>query len=348
MAPHEGKGQGTRSGGKGRGSGKGRNREPCLVTNASTSNNGIWTASEVEANLSKNFSGQAVWTADEVEKWICKPGPAEQFSRSRGAPGTSQQACILQSRAEVMASNKPQRPPKQAHGHAYSAAARQVFRTPSPHRSKEAPRRSPSPRRTQETPKRKEPMMESPEKKEPAPMGKAKEDIAAELEIVFSSGSLLRRSDVDGRARQCLHAVHGVGGRVKVRECLQEVLYSTLQKERQDVSNWTAYVSRLVRKFFDKLSSDADDEKRRVRAWSDARGNFQSMWPATPTMGSVSSWQPATPMSSWSMPPTPSSAPPTQPPTPLPWASMPVDMRSCGGPPTAPPPFPAWVSTPVG
>lgn len=91
-----------------------------------------------------------------------------------------------------------------------------------------------------------------------------KEDVLKELDALLQTNKTLQRADFDGRARQCLHAIHSIGGQQKVKDAMTMIHLATLQKTRGSVRNWPAWVSKLLRKFFEDLTAELRNERQRA------------------------------------------------------------------------------------
>ncbi|CAJ1423407.1 unnamed protein product [Effrenium voratum] len=92
---------------------------------------------------------------------------------------------------------------------------------------------------------------EKPEKPEdpnpPAP--RAKDEVFEEIRNVLNMNSALQIQFFDARVRQHLHALLGSGGRQRLNGGLSFVHTCTMNKKRQDVKNWPAYLVTLLKKF---------------------------------------------------------------------------------------------------
>lgn len=91
---------------------------------------------------------------------------------------------------------------------------------------------------------------------------RAKDEIFEELKKVLEGNSALQFAHFDARVRQHLHALHHAGGRARVREALGMIHSATMQKTRQDVKNWPAYLLTLLKKF----DADQGSHDREARA----------------------------------------------------------------------------------
>lgn len=91
---------------------------------------------------------------------------------------------------------------------------------------------------------------------------RAKDDIYDEVGVACeASRGLLERRDFDGQIRQFLHAIHGLGGRQKVKECMVIVQLGTQRKSRASMRNPSAFIVTLIRRFFDLVSAEAREAR---------------------------------------------------------------------------------------
>eukprot|EP00928_Gymnodinium_smaydae_P049452 TRINITY_DN33197_c0_g1_i1.p1 TRINITY_DN33197_c0_g1~~TRINITY_DN33197_c0_g1_i1.p1 ORF type:complete len:677 (-),score=102.23 TRINITY_DN33197_c0_g1_i1:325-2355(-) len=82
--------------------------------------------------------------------------------------------------------------------------------------------------------------------------------------------------DFDLKAKQCLHAIHGKGGRASVREALHLVAdWSAKKNGRDSVQNWSAYIGAILWRYLDKFEAD-------IRAGEDG-GVYVVQWKKPPT-----------------------------------------------------------------
>jgi len=73
---------------------------------------------------------------------------------------------------------------------------------------------------------------------------------------------MLKRSDFNARSIQLLHAIHQKGGRSKVHEALDLVVALTTTRSRDSIQNWGGYVFKLLKKFFDDLNEEVQEQRR--------------------------------------------------------------------------------------
>eukprot|EP00928_Gymnodinium_smaydae_P075416 TRINITY_DN5842_c0_g1_i1.p1 TRINITY_DN5842_c0_g1~~TRINITY_DN5842_c0_g1_i1.p1 ORF type:complete len:681 (-),score=99.65 TRINITY_DN5842_c0_g1_i1:246-2288(-) len=87
---------------------------------------------------------------------------------------------------------------------------------------------------------------------------RVRDDVNPEIQDVLrTKKSNLVYSDFDIKAKQCLHAIHGKGGRESVREALQLVAeWSSKKAGRQSVQNWPAYIGAILWRYLDKFEAD--------------------------------------------------------------------------------------------
>ncbi|CAE7227037.1 unnamed protein product, partial [Symbiodinium pilosum] len=90
---------------------------------------------------------------------------------------------------------------------------------------------------------------------------RAKDEVFEEIRVILGMNSALQHQFFDARVRQHLHALHGSGGRSRLKAALQMVHQSTMNKSRQDVKNWPAYLVTLLKKFDAKLDADSIQAK---------------------------------------------------------------------------------------
>jgi len=102
--------------------------------------------------------------------------------------------------------------------------------------------------------------LEKPEKEEEA-APRVKDEVFEEIRAVLSVNAALQHQFFDARVRQHLHALHGSGGRARLKAALQMVHQCTMNKTRQDVKNWPAYLVTLLKKF----DADAAPQDRQER-----------------------------------------------------------------------------------
>merc|ERR1719313_627189 len=100
-----------------------------------------------------------------------------------------------------------------------------------------------------------------------------RDSIQEEVDEIVSINSNLFRSDFDGRVFQYLHAIHCVGGQEKVRKALQTIHLSTLQKQRNAVKKWPAYLATLLRKFFEDLGAEKKVERENAKVEAETYAN---------------------------------------------------------------------------
>jgi hypothetical protein len=106
---------------------------------------------------------------------------------------------------------------------------------------------------------------------EPAASGengqaRAKDEVNAEIRnIVETPGCALHPTDFDARVRQHLHAILGSGGRQRLRDACTMIRTSTLNKERQAVRNWPAYLLTLLKKFDEQVGWKDREARARAR-----------------------------------------------------------------------------------
>lgn len=84
-----------------------------------------------------------------------------------------------------------------------------------------------------------------------APVGRAKDEIDTEISAAVDNSGQLSRSDFDSLVRQHLHALHCLGGVLLVREALANVKTTIVDKHRESVKNWSAYLVRLLKNHID-------------------------------------------------------------------------------------------------
>lgn len=92
-----------------------------------------------------------------------------------------------------------------------------------------------------------------------------RDEIQEEVDSVVSRNSNLLKADFDGRVFQYLHAIHGVGGQEKVRKALEIIHLSTLNKQRSSIKKWPAYLATLLKKSFEDLGAEKQQDKDRAR-----------------------------------------------------------------------------------
>lgn len=92
---------------------------------------------------------------------------------------------------------------------------------------------------------------------------RARDDVNDEIVWVLDQAKcMLKRSDFNTRSIQLLHAIHQKGGRSKVHEALDLVFALTTTKSRETIQNWAGYVSKLLKKFFDDLNEEVQEQRR--------------------------------------------------------------------------------------
>jgi len=94
---------------------------------------------------------------------------------------------------------------------------------------------------------------------------RVRDEIQEEVDAVVKKNSSLVRSDFDGRVFQYLHAIHGIGGREKVRSTLEKLHLSTLDKQRSSINKWPAYLVALLKKMFNDLTAERKAEQKRAK-----------------------------------------------------------------------------------
>ncbi|CAE7264841.1 unnamed protein product [Symbiodinium microadriaticum] len=88
---------------------------------------------------------------------------------------------------------------------------------------------------------------------------------SAELMVKGHEEAVLQHQFFDARVRQHLHALHGSGGRARLKAALQMVHQCTMNKTRQDVKNWPAYLVTLLKKFdADAAAAPPQDRQERL------------------------------------------------------------------------------------
>lgn len=110
---------------------------------------------------------------------------------------------------------------------------------------------------------------------------RAKDEVFAEIRNFVDSNSALQMADFDYRVRQHLHALYGSGGRSRVHDALELVHKATMQKSREAVRNWPAYIRTLLKKFDSDLA--VKDREARAHARIAAAGASPTSLPTTPT-----------------------------------------------------------------
>lgn len=86
--------------------------------------------------------------------------------------------------------------------------------------------------------------------------GGARDEIHQEITSLLQHKTPLQRNDFDGQVRQCLHAIHGIGGHQGVHDALQIIQLQTTKKERASVGKWSAYIHKLLRRFLDNSTAE--------------------------------------------------------------------------------------------
>jgi hypothetical protein len=105
----------------------------------------------------------------------------------------------------------------------------------------------------------------------PSPSGpevvvhRVKDEVNEEIHTVCAGNTALQYSHFDSRVRQYLHAVHGAGGRKRLKEAIAFIQTATMQKTRQDVKNWPAYLFALLKKFDQEQARDEREARARQR-----------------------------------------------------------------------------------
>merc|ERR1719428_1483114 len=78
---------------------------------------------------------------------------------------------------------------------------------------------------------------------------RARDEVNSEIRSLLGRNAVLISQDFDLRVRQHLHALYTSGGRQKIRGALEMLHTSTLQKDRDSVRSWPAYLVTLLRKY---------------------------------------------------------------------------------------------------
>lgn len=92
---------------------------------------------------------------------------------------------------------------------------------------------------------------------------RARDDVNDEIVWVLDlEKCMLKRGDFGARSVQFLHAIHQKGGRSKVHEALDLVFAMTTTKSREAIMNWSGYVAKLLKKFFDDLNEEVQAQRK--------------------------------------------------------------------------------------
>lgn len=92
---------------------------------------------------------------------------------------------------------------------------------------------------------------------------KPKDDVAQEIESALRRIQKLKATDFDRFVRQWLHAIHGQCGLQGVHDGLLMVGFYTSKKKRDAVSNWPAYISKLLKKYHETLKAEKGAQSQR-------------------------------------------------------------------------------------
>lgn len=91
-----------------------------------------------------------------------------------------------------------------------------------------------------------------------SPSGGPRDEVAVEIDALLAKVLTLQAKDFDIRVRRFLSTLHATGGRQKVRDALAMINTYTVQKERDNVKNWPAYLLTLLKKFEPEAATAAD------------------------------------------------------------------------------------------
>jgi len=101
---------------------------------------------------------------------------------------------------------------------------------------------------------------------------RAKDEIFAEIRKMLENSPALQQADFDFRVRQHLHALYGSGGKGRLREAMAMLQAATMQKERQAVKKWPAYLLTLLKKFDSDQATQDREARARARVEAAAAG----------------------------------------------------------------------------
>jgi len=100
---------------------------------------------------------------------------------------------------------------------------------------------------------------------------RTKDDIADEVHQILQDYPVLLELDFDGPVKQCLHAIHTVGGRHAVREALHSVGDCAKRNEaRGQVRKWPAYVQALLKRFLREFMAETRGSAVSEASWGSA------------------------------------------------------------------------------
>jgi len=78
---------------------------------------------------------------------------------------------------------------------------------------------------------------------------RAKDEVFSEITLLLEANTAIHWADFDFRVRQQLHALYGTGGAKSLHGALSTIHKMTMNKARENVRNWPAYLLTLLRKF---------------------------------------------------------------------------------------------------
>jgi len=122
--------------------------------------------------------------------------------------------------------------------------------------------------------------------------GAASSMINREIRAFLRNNKVWEMKDFDGSIRQCLHAIHGFGGILGIRDALDKLSTSSCGKARAQYMNPKGYIHKILKNCVRELRQQSHWKKTENKPVSDAASSsrFAALFPCAPLL-----WKPCCP-----------------------------------------------------